>query len=125
MAAESRVIAIRGDVSTPVAPAHADHLYVKSPAGVVDLIGKGRDAAYAEGDLHEQLTAMLSTMDACIHADGLVFPLHGVISARRPTNDVFIIQCEHVRDNGERSGAVFRLVLIVDRSHGLVLGYGG
>jgi hypothetical protein len=125
MAAESRIMTVRGDVSTPVPLASADHLSVVSPLGTIDLIGLGRDAAYAECDLHEPLTAMLSTMDAAIHADGMVFPLHGTLSVRRPTNDVLIVQCDHVRSDGRRSGAVFRLMLIVDRSHGLVLGQHG
>lgn len=120
-AAERRLIVVSGSVSTPIELPHSDWLRVSHAGRTVDLIGNGRDAAYAEGDLQPELEDLLSRRGTLVEAERTAFRLDGRISARAPNSDVFVLQCDHVRDNGTRSGAVGRLVLMVDRSHGLVL----
>lgn len=120
-AAQRRLIVVSGSVSTPIDLPHSDWLRVSHGNRTVDLVGNGRDAAYAEGDLQPELEELLSLRGTVIEAERLVFRLDGRISARAPNSDVFVFQCDHVRDNGARSGAVGRLVIMIDRSHGLVL----
>lgn len=114
MAAESRILAIRGLDSTSIRT--SDALTIEVADEVIPLIGGGRDAAYADSDATPRVEAALFTGSATLVADGQRFPLHDVVEAFRPTNDVLILSAMR----SARPGPVGRIVLIVDRSAGIV-----
>lgn len=123
-AAQRSLMVLRTSVSNTVPIPHAEFLRVRNPAGdqVVDLIGNGRDAAYVEEDLQPLLQELLATRNTMIEAGPMILMVHGNLSARAPNASTFLLECEHIRENGSRSGSIDRMLLIVDESRGLMLG---
>lgn len=114
-AAESRILAIRGLDSTSI-PSSAT-LSIEVADEVIPLIGGGRDAAYADPDVTPRVEAALATGSATLVVEGQRFPLHDIVEAFRPTKDVLILSAMR----SARPGPVGRIVLIVDRSAGVVV----
>lgn len=115
MAAESRLLAIRGLDSTSIPS--SDSLEIEVADEVVPLVGGGRDAAFADPDVTPRVEAALATGAATLVVGGQRFPLHDVVEAFRPTKDVLILSAMR----SARPGPVGRIVLIVDRSAGIVV----
>lgn len=113
-AAESRIIAIRGLDSTSIPTSTT--LSIETADDVVPLVGGGQDATYADPDVAPRVEAALATGVATLVVDGQRFPLHDVVEASRPTGDVLILSAMR----SSRPGPVGRMVLIVDRSAGVV-----
>jgi hypothetical protein len=114
-AAESRIIAIRGLDSTSVPT--SDTLSIESADDAVPLVGRGQDAAFADPDVTPRVEAALATGSATLVVEGQRFPLHDVVEAGSPTGDVLILSSMR----SARPGPVGRMVLIVDRSAGVVV----
>ena len=114
MAAESRILAIRGLDSTSIPT--SDTLSIETASDTVPLVGGGRAAAYADADVTPRVEDALATGAATLVVEGQRFPLHDVVEAFRPTKDVLILSAMR----SARPGPVGRIVLIVDRSAGVV-----
>jgi hypothetical protein len=120
IAAESRVIAFSGSVSTAVPLKKADSLTIRMHDRRIVLIGGGEDIAYDETDHQGEIEAMIGSGRSMIDADGLLFPIDGPAAASRPNAETLVLEAEHRRADGTPSGSIGRLVLIVDRSAGII-----
>lgn len=107
--AGSRLLAIRGSVSTPIEVPIADELAIVSGDERLVLVGKGVDAF--TGVSHDDVVRLLGAEGAYVEAGSVRFHLRGDLSAHRLADVTLMLKVVHRRPNGQLSGSVDRLIL--------------
>jgi hypothetical protein len=107
--AGTRLLAIRGSVSSPAEVPTADTLAIVSGEERLVLVGKGVDA-FTGVSCHD-VARLLETEGAYVEAGPVRFHLRGDLSAHRLGDATLMLKVVHRRSNGQLSGAVDRLIL--------------
>lgn len=107
--AGTRLLAVRGSVSSPIEVPIVDGLAIVSGDERLILVGKGVDA-FTGIDCND-VTRLLHSEGAYVEAGPVRFHLRGDLSAHRLGDVTLMLKVVHRRDNGQLSGAVDRLIL--------------
>jgi len=117
-AAESRMLVVRGSVSTPVEVPVATTLAIVASGQRLVLVGEGQDLGFNDVSVADVGEA-LATEGAVIEAGTVRFPLSGDLTIDRIGDGTLMIKIAHRRSNGMRSGAIDRLILTILYGSGL------
>jgi hypothetical protein len=117
-AAGSRILVVRGSVSTPTRVPVATTIAIVSDEDRLVLVGEDEDVG--SGDTtHWEIAHALAEEGAVIEAGPVRFPLRGDVTIERMGETTLMIVVHHRRSNGALSGAVDRLILTVLYGTGL------